>query len=152
MVSNDVRGTPIPTLAEFLRQVPWATLVLATVVYEITVAIGLLFFVFPGLFVLVRGVLNGPVTVVEGGGAVRASKRSGQLVRGSFWPVALLVLVTAAIYEIVSVAVALALDGHHWARVLGEYTTQVFFAPMAGVGLAVLYYALVAREGSRLSA
>ena len=48
-----MHGVPLPTRREFLRAVPWVSLVLGTLVYEIGVGVGLLFFVIPGLVVVV---------------------------------------------------------------------------------------------------
>ena len=151
LVANDLRGTRLPTLGEFLRAVPWAALLLGALVYEVGVAIGLVLFVIPGVMMLVWGVVSGPVIMAEGCPPTRAPGRSRQLVRGSFRPVLVVALLGLVFTEVVSGAVAGALDAlpHDWALITGEYLVHVLTTPPLGMGTAVLYYALLDRERSR---
>jgi uncharacterized membrane protein len=151
MVATEVRDRPLPTVREFLRELPWISLVVATVIYELSVAIGVLLFVIPGVFVLVVGSLYGPVVVVEHCSAWRAGHRSRELVRGSFWPVAALVLLALAVTQVVSALTGWVFDDlpHRWSHVLGAYVVEVLLSPLLGVGVAVLYYALLGRERER---
>jgi hypothetical protein len=151
IVASDLHGVELPSPREFLRTVPWVSLVMATLVYEIGVGIGLLFFVIPGLVVAVWGVVTGPVVVAEGVRALKAPGRSRELVRGSFRPVALFVLLAFVVSGLISnVAGALHdLLPHTWAEPTGEYVVHVVTSPLFGMATAVLYYALLAREGSR---
>lgn len=65
MVSADLRGHPLPGFRRFLREVPWVRLVLATLLFEVGVLLGLVLFVLPGVVLLVLCTLYGPVIVVE---------------------------------------------------------------------------------------
>jgi len=150
IVASDEHGVPLPTRREFLRAVPWISLVLGTLVYEIGVGVGLLFFVIPGLVVAVWGVVTGPVIVAEGCRALRAPGRSRQLVRGSFLPVALFVFLAFVVSEMLSTSAGALLDlvPQTWAEPTGEYVVHVITSPLFGMATAVLYYALLAREGA----
>jgi hypothetical protein len=151
IVANDLHGTELPRPREFLRTVPWFTLVMATVVYEIGVGIGLVFFVIPGFVVAVYGVVTGPVVVAEGTRALRAPARSRQLVRGSFRPVAIFVFLAFVLSETISNVAGALLDllPHSWAEPTGEYVLHVLTSPLLGMATAVLYYALAERERAR---
>jgi hypothetical protein len=151
IVANDLHGTELPSPRQFLLSVPWVSLVLGTLVYEIGVAIGLLLFVVPGFVVAVWGVVTGPVIVAEGKRALHAPARSRELVRGSFRPVAIFVVLAFLVSEAISVSAGALLNtlARSWAQPTGEYVVHVITAPLFGMATAVLYYALVAREQSR---
>ena len=151
VVASDLHGAELPSPRRFLRTVPWLSLVMATLVYEIGVGIGLLFFVIPGLVVAVYGVVTGPVVVAEGVRALRAPGRSRELVRGSFRPVALFVLLAFVVSSVISNAAGALLDllPHRWAEPTGEYVVHVTTSPLLGMATAVLYYALLSRERAR---
>jgi hypothetical protein len=53
IVASDLHGTELPSTREFLSTVPWVSLVLGTLVHEVGVGVGLLFFVIPGFVVAV---------------------------------------------------------------------------------------------------
>jgi uncharacterized membrane protein len=150
LVSNDLYGTPIPTAPEFLRRVPWGSLLLATLIYEVLVAVGLVLFVVPGVVVFALGVLYGPITVVERVHPFKVMKRSAQLVRSSFWRVFGLSLAAGVGWEVSAAGVAAALGPFgHVAGVTAAYALEVLLTPLFGIGVAVLYYALVELERAR---
>jgi hypothetical protein len=145
IVASDLHGHDLPTTREFLATVPWISLLLGTLVYEIGVAVGLLFFVIPGFMVAVWGVVTGPVIVAERSRALRAPGRSRELVRG---PVAIFVILAFVVSETVSSVAGALLDllPQTWAEATGEYMVHVATSPLFGMATAVLYYALLARE------
>ncbi len=148
IVASDLHGAAPPRPREFLRTVPWISLVGATIVYEVGVGVGLLFFVLPGFVLAVWGVVTGPVVVAEGVRAFHAPRRSRQLVRGSFRPVAIFVFAAFVLSEAISSAAGALLEllPHTWAEPTGEYVVHVVTSPLFGMATAVLYYALVERE------
>lgn len=148
IVASDLHGAELPRPRQFLRTVPWVSLVGATIVYEIGVGIGLLFFVIPGFVVAVWGVVTGPVVVAEGVRAFKAPLRSRELVRGSFRPVAVFVLLAFVVSEVISSTTGALLEllPHSWVEPTGEYVVHVLTSPLFGMATAVLYYALVERE------
>ena len=151
IVASDVHGVALPSRREFLATVPWGSLILGTLVYEIGVGIGLLFFVIPGFVIASWGVVTGPVIVAEGTRALRAPRRSRDLVRGSFRPVALFVLLAFLISDAISSVAGALLDllPQTWAEPTGEYLVHVITSPLFGMATAVLYYALLERERAR---
>jgi hypothetical protein len=151
IVASDLHGAELPKARVFLRTVPWVSLVMATLVYEIGVGVGLIFFVIPGFIVATYGVVTGPVVVAEGVRALQAPRRSRELVRGSFRPVALFVLLAFVVSETISNIAGELLDllPHTWAEPSGEYVVHVLTSPLFGMATAVLYYALVTRERGR---
>ena len=151
MVGNDLHGSDLPTFREFVRTVPWGSLLLGALVYEIGVMVGLVFFVVPGVLLFVWGIVSGPVIVAENCRAVRAPGRSRELVRGSFRPVLVLALLGIVMTEVVAGVVATLIDTlpHDWAVITGEYFVHILTTPLLGMGTAVLYYALVQREQAR---
>ena len=151
IVASDLHGAELPSPRVFLRTVPWVSLVMATLVYEIGVGVGLIFFVIPGFVMATYGVVTGPVVVAEGARALRAPGRSRELVRGSFRPVALFVLLAFVVSETISNVAGELLDllPHSWAEPSGEYVVHVLTSPLFGMATAVLYYALLTRERAR---
>jgi hypothetical protein len=150
-VATEVRGAPLPSVRRFLRELPWISLVVATVLYEVTVAIGLLLLVIPGYFAFVAGSIYGPVVVVERCSPLRALRRSRELVRGSFWRVAFLVTLALVVAQSAALLTGIAFSElpDRWAHVLGSYAVAVVLSPLFGVGVAVLYYALRERVAER---
>jgi hypothetical protein len=154
IVSSDLHGDELPSTRRFLATVPWVSLVLGTLVYEIAVGVGLLFFVVPGVVIAIWGVVTGPVIVAEHARALRALGRSRELVRGSFPPVAVFVLLAFAVSEMIASGAGALLDTlpHQWLEPTGEYVVHVLTSPLFGMATAVLYYALVERERARQQA
>jgi hypothetical protein len=148
IVASDLHGTELPRPRVFLQTVPWVSLVMATLVYEIGVGVGLLFFVIPGFVLATYGVVVGPVVVAEGVRALHAPARSRDLVRGSFRPVAVFVFLAFVVSEAISSSAGALLEllPHRWVEPTGEYVVHVVTSPLFGMATAVLYYALVARE------
>jgi hypothetical protein len=152
MVGSELHGHRIPSFLRFLREVPWVRLVLATLVFEIAVLVGLALVVVPGVIVRVYFTLYGPVIVVERRGVGAAFRRSAQLVRGSYWPVLAVALFAIGVSEGIGAVAARLLDGApHWVHVLGFYGVDVLLTPLQGVAIAVTYFALVALERARAS-
>jgi hypothetical protein len=151
IVASDLHGAEVPRARVFLATVPWGSLVLGTLVYEIGVGVGLLFFVVPGFVIACWGVVTGPVIVAERTRALRAPRRSRDLVRGSFRPVALFVVLAFVVSETITSVAGALLDllPQTWAEPSGEYVVHVLTSPLFGMATAVLYYALVERERAR---
>ena len=151
IVASDLHGEELPAPRKFLATVPWGSLLLGTIVYELGVGVGLIFFVVPGFVIATWGVVTGPVIVAEGSGPLHAPRRSRELVRGSFRPVAVFVLLAFVLSEMISSVAGALLDllPHSWAEPSGEYVVHVVTSPLFGMATAVLYYALVARERAR---
>jgi hypothetical protein len=150
MVGNNLHGHRMPSFREFLAEVPWTTLVLATLAYEVLAVVGVLLLVVPGILVVVYLTLYGPAIVVERLGVRAAFRRSAQLVRGHFWRVFALAALVLVVGEGTGALVEWLLrDADRWVHVLAFYVVDVLLTPLQGVGIAVTYFALVALERTR---
>jgi len=69
-----------------LRALP--TLCFATLLFLVALEVGLLLFFVPGVFVSVALCLYGPIIMLEGKGAIAGLRESHELVRGSWWYIA----------------------------------------------------------------
>jgi hypothetical protein len=153
MVGADLRGQRAPGLRRFVHDVPWGRLILATLLFEVLVAVGFLLLVVPGVLVLVYCTLYGPAIVVEDLGVRAGIRRSVQLVRGNLWPMLALTAFVVVVGEGTAALFDVLLNGtDHWAHVLGFYAVDVLLTPLQGVGIAVAYFALVAVERARATA
>lgn len=150
MVGQDLHDHRLPSFRAFLREVPWVRLVLATLLFEIAVVLGLALAIVPGLVLVVFCSLYGPVIVVEQRGVWASFRRSAQLVRGNFVRMLVLTGIVIVIGEGVGLGVEAVLHGSSRAvEVIGLYVFDVLLTPLQGVTIAVLYYALVALERGR---
>ncbi len=150
MVGSELRGHRLPSFRAFLREVPWVRLVLATLLFEVLVVLGLVLVIVPGVLFLVYCTLYGPVVVVERRGVWESFRRSAQLVRGNFWRMLLLVAIVVAIGEGTGALAESVLTGFpHATKVIAFYVLDVLLTPLQGVGIAVTYFALVALERAR---
>lgn len=121
------------------------TLLLASLVYSVCFAVGLALLVVPGVIVLVYWSVVVPVVVVEGCGMRTAFARSYRIVRGSFWPV----LVVLGVILVGSALLETGFDNLlFWmpefsASWVGHLVVSVLTAPYAAHALAVIYFRLV---------
>jgi hypothetical protein len=137
-----------PRLRDLIRKARphLLTLLAATLIYSICIAVGLVLLVIPGLFVLVRWSVIVPVIVVEGRGMRESFRRSNGLVRGHSWTV----LWTLGIILVVSAFVETGFDNllyplpEFFASWLGHFLVSVITAPYAAHALAVIYFRLAA--------
>jgi hypothetical protein len=149
MVGADLHGHRVPRFGQFVREVPWVRLVLATVLFEIGVLLGLVLAVLPGVLLIVFCSIYGPVIVVERIGVWASFRRSAQLVRGHFWPMLAFTAIVIGIGEGAGALMdALLADASRTVRLCGFYVVDVLLTPLEGVGIAVVYFALVAIERS----
>jgi hypothetical protein len=149
MVGADLHGHHIPRFRQFVRDVPWTRLVLATVLFEVGVLVGLVLAVLPAVLLVVFCSLYGPVIVVERPGVWASFRRSAQLVRGHFWPMLVFAAIVIGVGEgAAALTDALLADAERTVRLCGFYVVDVLLTPLEGVGIAVVYFALVAIERS----
>lgn len=147
-------GEP-PSLRQLLRKTkPHAlTLVGATLIYSVAIALGLFLLVIPGLIVLVRWSVIVPVIVIEGRNVRESFRRSNELVRGHSWTV----LWTLLIIFLISAFVQTGFDNLLYALPefvaswLGHFFVSVITAPYVAHALAVIYFRLVDSERVRSS-
>ena len=90
LVGATEHGRERRNLAGAARSLPWKRLVVADVLVTITVLVGLLLVVLPGLVALTLLAVVGPVIEIEHRRVLSAFRRSVHLVRRHAWPVILL--------------------------------------------------------------
>lgn len=148
-VQDGRRDLSVGGLYRQVTPVLW-TLIGASILYGIAVAIGFVLLIVPGLILVTIWAVLAPAIVIENRGAIEAFGRSRKLVEGYGWPVfgtvicAVLITVLASAI-LFSIAAAIA-DGPILRIVLGLLASSVT-APIAGLVAGVLYYRLLQLKG-----
>src|SRR5262249_38101601 len=91
LLTHPHEGQP-PSLREIAGMIKYGPLIAIDLLYGLMVAIGLVLFFFPGIFVFVWLGLSAPVVEIEHRGIRAAFRRSIELVRHKFWIVALVLI------------------------------------------------------------
>lgn len=144
-------GEAPPSLREVARRLNYWRLIVLDILYVLLVIVGLIAFVVPGALVFVFLGLSGPIVELEGRTVRGAFARSFQLVRGSFWVVAAVLIPV----ELVGDAVAEALQGlvhsllgHDFVAVwLAESVSNIVLSPVFAIAAVLLTLDLIASEG-----
>ena len=140
------------------------SLIWLTLIYSITVGLGLLLCIAPGIFVAVAWVVAIPALLTEGKKGFGALGRSYRLVKGRWWPSFALMLVAVLIAGFVSYAVqflafapALTDAGESpvlllAANAVGQTLAAALWTPLIAAFATVLYFDLrVRKEGFDLA-
>ncbi len=145
-------GEP-PSLGEVARTVRYGTLIGVDLIFGVSVAIGALLFLVPGVLIFVYLGLAAPVAEIEHRGVRAAIARSVRLVRGHFWLV-LAVLVPIEIFSDVATSFATHLSHSllgdslvaEWAT---DTATNIVLTPFYAVAAVLLTLDLIsARDGA----
>jgi len=141
-VQDGRRDNSIGELVRSVEPVFWP-LVAVSILFGLGVAIGFIFLIIPGLFLLVIWSVVAPVTVLERPGVFHAFGRSRELVRGNGWNVfGVIVLVFLAVV-VVSVAAGIATNSlGSVGRSLVQWAVNAALAPVTALSASVLYFAL----------
>lgn len=145
----------LPSLRALVRQTrPYLfSLLGATLIYSVCIAVGLLLLVVPGLLVLVRWSVIVPVIVIERRGMRDSFRRSNELVRGHSWTVLWTLLIIFAVSGLLETGFDNLLYPlpEFFASWLGHLFVSAFTAPFAAHTLAVIYYRVVDSRHPRSS-
>jgi hypothetical protein len=145
----------LPSLRSLLRQTrPYLfSLLAATLIYSVCIAVGLLLLVVPGLFVLVRWSVIVPVIVIERRGIRDSFRRSNELVRGHSWTVLWTLLIIFAVSGLLETGFDNLLYPlpEFFASWLGHLFVSALTAPFAAHTLAVIYFRVVDSRHPRSS-
>lgn len=148
---EDVRdGRRDHTVAELFAAVRGVVgrLILAGLLVGILVAVGLVLFIVPGLFVLTIFAVVGPVIVLERRNVIEALGRSRELVRGDGLRVFGVILTVFLLAILVGgIASAIGAGAGTGGRIVGDLIGSTLTAPAAGLAAAVLYFELRGRKG-----
>ncbi len=85
LVGEAAHGGAAQSVPTVVRTLPYRPLILADVLVVALVLLGLFVFFVPGVIFFTLLCLSGPIVNIEGTTAVRALRRSAQLVRRRFW-------------------------------------------------------------------
>ena len=134
-------------LRRLAAELPYGRLLVADVVIAVATVAGLLLLVVPGLLVFTWFSLTAPVITLEDRSVRAALRRSRELVRGSFWRVAGILLVLLIATETATEGlVALAEDalGHGFlVEWLGAAAGNIALAPVYALAVVVIMYELI---------
>ncbi|HVW40864.1 MAG TPA: hypothetical protein VHC18_05900 [Amycolatopsis sp.] len=158
VVGKAVLGSPV-SLGQAMSELRPRLLPLLglTIVYTIIVAVASFFFVIPGIWLYVLFGLAAPALVLERGGIGESLRRSRLLVRGAWWRVFGVLLLTAIAAGIISVIIQIPFNlqfgvgsvdstelasasmGAQLLAALGQVIAQTIVAPFAAGATALLY-------------
>ena len=132
-------------------------LLVAVVLAAAGVGVGLLLLVVPGVYLAIRWLFVVQAVVIEGLRGTAALSRSGDLVRGSWWRVFGVALVTALLTALPGLPVGIALDAAAESAdravivLVGQVGLEALFAPFSALVVTLLYFDLRARARAALT-
>jgi hypothetical protein len=135
------------------RTIPYLSLIAADLVLAVGTSIGLVLLLVPGLVFYTWFALAAPVIKIERLGVRSAFRRSAALVRGSFWPVA---LILGVLYVGSNLLTSAAQDASFWSAgdsLLGDWAAAVavgvLLTPIEAVVAVVMTYELIQLHAAR---
>jgi hypothetical protein len=143
-------GEP-PSLRETARMVSYGPLIAIDLIYGALVALGLVFFIVPGLLAFVWLGLSAPVVEIEHRGIRAALKRSIELVRGRFWIVAAVMVPIEIVGDGLTNLAGELTHGLFGSELLCEWMADVLsnlaFTPFYAVAAVLLTVDLIREKG-----
>jgi hypothetical protein len=122
----------------------FGSVLLVSILVGLSVAIGFILLIIPGIILLVMFSVSVPAVVVEGARGTDAMRRSWELVKGHFWHVLGVVLVTAIITGVIGSLIG-AIGGKTVIGALFDIIARVLTAPFTALVTVLLYLDLRAR-------
>ena len=144
-IARGEKPTFVTVASRVARVLP--VVVAAQIVAGIGIGIGFLAFVIPGLYLLIRWAVVAQAATLEHTDWMGALRRSGELVRGNYWHVCGVVVVTLAVNVGLGEAAG-SLSGNQTgaADVIVGIAVGTIARSFAALTTAVLYFDLLARE------
>jgi hypothetical protein len=144
MVGQARYGAPEQGILAVLRTLPYRRLILADILVTGLVTVGLFALVVPGVVIFTLLCLAAPIINIEGESALRAMRRSAQLVRGRFWLTLILVTVPFWLADSISTFVQGAVHGEPLAVDIGvRLVVTIVVAICTGLVQVELAYRLI---------
>ncbi len=147
---SETRGGERHTPAGIARTIPYGRLVVVDVLFALSVLLGLVLLVLPGIVFFVWFALAGPVVKIERRGPVEALRRSRELVGGSFWRVLAVVvpleLISDAVFEAAGEAGTLAFGESLIADWVGSTVGGLLVTAPYAAAIVVVTYELIGLE------
>lgn len=123
----------------------FASVLWVSILVGVTVAIGFVFLIIPGIILLVMFEASVPVVVVEGTRGTHAMGRSWELVSGHFWHVLGVIVVAALITGVVSGILGAIGSANAVLSLIFTTIAQIIVAPFSALVAVLLYLDLRAR-------
>jgi hypothetical protein len=131
-----------------LRVVP--VVAAAEIIAGLGIFAGLILFIFPGLYLLIRWAVVAQTAAIEHTDWMGALRRSGELVRGNYARVlAFLVVVESVVFGLRALGVALAGSRTHALPVVLGIAVETLSRSLTALTTALLYFDLLARSQTR---
>jgi hypothetical protein len=145
LIARNERPSIVTVVSRVVRVLP--VVVAAQIVAGIGIGIGLLAFIIPGIYLLIRWVVVAQAAALEHTDWMGALRRSGELVRGNFAHVFGVVVVTTAVNLGLSEAAG-AVSGYKTQAtdVIIGIAVGTIIRSFAALTTAILYFDLLARE------
>jgi hypothetical protein len=146
---SELLGGDRRPLRRIARTLPYGRLIAVDVLFSVIVLVGLVLLVVPGVVFYVWFALAGVIVKVEHRGVRDSLRRSRELVRGSFWRVAAVVipaeLLSSAVVDVGQEAGHALLAGFpsEW---LGATLGELLATPLYAVAVVVVTYQLLALD------
>jgi uncharacterized protein UPF0259 len=146
-------GRP-PSLREIAGMIKYRPLIAVDLLYGLMVAIGLVLFFFPGIFVFVWLGLSAPVVEIEHRGVRDAFRRSIELVRHKFWIVALVLIPIELLGDALTDLATAATHGLFGSELICEWLADILanvaFTPFYAVAAVLLTVDLIREKGGEI--
>jgi hypothetical protein len=144
-IARDEKPTFVAVASRVARVLP--VVVAAQIVAGIGIGVGLLAFIIPGVYLLIRWAVVAQAAALEHTDWMGALRRSGELVRGNFVHVFGVVIVTTAVnLGLSETAGALSANKTQVADVIIGIAVGTIIRSFAALTTAILYFDLLARE------
>jgi hypothetical protein len=129
----------------------FGSVLLVSILVGLSVAIGFILLIIPGIFLLVMLAVSVPAVVVENKRGTDAMRRSWDLVKGHFWHVLGVIVVAALLTGLVSGLISAIGGSNRFVGLITGMIAQILVAPYSALVSILLYLDLRAR-GEMLSA
>lgn len=144
-------GDRAPSLREIAGTIKYGSLIAIDLLYGLMVAVGLIVFFFPGVFVFVWLGLSAPVVEIEHRGIRAAFCRSVELVRHRFWIVALVLIPIEILGDALTNLATNATHHLFGSELLCEWLADILanvaFTPFYAVAAVLLTVDLIREKG-----
>jgi hypothetical protein len=144
-------GHPLPGLLVFVSTLAWLRLIAVDLLLAVGAAIGVVLLVVPGLLFLAYFSITPAVVEIEDRGIRDAFRRSALLVRGSVWPVFVLVIGVTLVTEGLAQGL-LALFHGFLPELASEVAVDALLESIQGLVIALVAISLIELRGERVPA
>ncbi len=139
-------GDSRPRLSGLARHLPYGRLIAVDLLYALTIAVGTLLLVVPGVIALAWFALVGAAVEVEDARPIAAFRRSRALVRGNTGRVIAIILPIQLVSDVISSLVQSSAIGSIGDTFLGDWVaataTEMVAAPLVALAAVVMFFEL----------